>query len=101
MDDSLRFKASLNQPKQEPKEEPKKENKTNIEKDYRGVGCPMNFVKTKLVLETMSVGEELTILLDDGAPIQNVPNSVKLEGHKVRSQEKDGSGHWKVLIEKG
>ena len=101
MDDSLRFKASLKQPKQEIKEEVKKENKTNIEKDYRGVGCPMNFVKTKLVLETMSVGDELTVLLDDGAPIQNVPNSVKLEGHKVRSQEKDGSGHWKVLIEKG
>ena len=45
----------------------------------------MNFVKTKLVLETMSTGDRLNILLDDGAPIQNVPNSVELEGHKVLS----------------
>ena len=31
----------------------------------------------------MASGDRLTVLLDDGAPIQNVPNSVELEGHKV------------------
>ena len=46
----------------------------------------MNFVKTKLVLETLSIGDRLTVLLDDGAPIQNVPNSVQLEGHKILSK---------------
>ena len=95
MDDSLRFKVA---PKINP--EPKKEEASILEKDYRGVGCPMNFVKTKLVLETMQVGQQLQIFLDDGAPIQNVPNSVKLEGHKVLGQDKQPEGHWKVLIEK-
>ena len=89
MDDSLRFKV-----------QDKKEDVKTQEKDYRGVACPMNFVKTKLVLETMQSGEQLTILLDEGEPIQNVPNSVKLEGHKVLEQEKQGEGHWKVVIEK-
>jgi len=89
MDDSLRFKV-----------QDKKEDLKTVEKDYRGVACPMNFVKTKLVLETMQSGEQLTIFLDEGEPIQNVPNSVKLEGHKVLEQEKQTEGHWKVVIEK-
>lgn len=96
MDDSLRFKVA---PKINP-EEQKEENVVVLEKDYRGVGCPMNFVKTKLVLETMQAGQQLQIFLDDGAPIQNVPNSVKLEGHKVLSQDQQSEGYWKVLIQK-
>ena len=48
----------------------------------------------------MQSGQHLQIFLDDGAPIQNVPNSVKLEGHKVLSQDKQPEGHWKVLIQK-
>ncbi|MAH80729.1 MAG: preprotein translocase subunit TatB [Rickettsiales bacterium] len=61
----------------------------------------MNFVKTKLVLETLQVGDELAILLDDGEPIKNVPGSVKLEGHHVLKEEQTTDGHWKVLIRKG
>ena len=93
MDDSLRFKVTAKQ------ELAAKEAKS-VEKDFRGVGCPMNFVKTKLVLETMQPGQQLSILLDDGAPIQNVPNSVKLEGHKILKQEQQTGDHWQVVIEK-
>jgi sulfite reductase (ferredoxin) len=94
MDDSLKFR-----PKTEEKDDVTSIVK-KIEKDYRGVTCPMNFVKTKLALETMNSGEQLEIFLDDGEPIQNVPNSVKLEGHSILSQEKDAKGHWVVLIQK-
>ena len=96
MDDSLRFKSAAPATSTQ-EEEPTLE---KIEKDFRGVQCPMNFVKTKLVLETMSSGQELLISLDDGAAINNVPNSVKLEGHQVLSQEKQADGHWNVLIKK-
>lgn len=68
-------------------------------RDFRGVACPMNFVKTKLVLETMKVGEQLEVLLDDGEPMDNVPASVKADGHKVVKQDKIEE-HWSVLIEK-
>ena len=94
MDDSLRFKVETEEKKEDIAVE-------KIEKDYRGVACPMNFVKTKLVLETLKTGQLLEILLDDGAPIQNVPNSVKLEGHEIIEQERQGEGHWRVLIKKG
>ena len=59
----------------------------------------MNFVRTKLALESLTAGQRLRILLDDGVPIQNVPRSVVGEGHRILEQVKAGE-HWSVLIEK-
>lgn len=67
--------------------------------DLRGLKCPVNFAKTKVQMAHMIPGETLEVILDDGEPIQNVPRSVQLEGHKVLNQEKIGD-HWRVLIEK-
>ena len=71
----------------------------DVKKDFRGVMCPMNFVKTKIALTPMQSGQILEILLDDGAPIENVPGSVKGEGHNILSTEKI-ENYWKVLIRK-
>ena len=60
----------------------------DAELDLRGVICPYNFVKTKLKLETMELGQVLSVLLDDGDPIKNVPRSVSDDGHTVLSQER-------------
>ena len=68
-------------------------------KDFRGVACPMNFVKTKIELASMKSGELLEILLDDGAPIKNVPGSVRNEGHHIL-EEKQNENFWSVLIRK-
>jgi tRNA 2-thiouridine synthesizing protein A len=59
----------------------------DAELDLRGVICPYNFVKTKLKLETMEQGQILSLILDGGDPIRNVPMSVRNEGHEVLSQE--------------
>lgn len=123
MDDSLQFhspaEATAEAPKAEaakPSAEEKKEEpapaakaepqsadsavKPTRSKDLRGVLCPMNFVRTKLELATLQSGDILEILLDDGKPIENVPGSVKLEGHEVISQKQEAEGHWTVLIRK-
>lgn len=71
----------------------------DVKKDFRGVMYPMNFVKTKIALTPMQSGQILEILLDDGAPIENVPGSVKNEGHTILSTEKV-ENYWKVLIKK-
>lgn len=71
----------------------------NAELDLRGVICPYNFVKTKLKLETMEPGEILAVILDDGEPIRNVPQSVSNEGHTVLTQE-DLSGSYRIVIRK-
>ncbi len=68
--------------------------------DLRGIICPINFVKTKLKLEELAVGELLEVLLDEGEPIRNVPRSAQEEGHNILKVERVGS-HFKVLIKKG
>ena len=94
MDDSLQFKNV------KPKEQPVSNEKTEVRfKDLRGVACPMNFVQTKIQLSSMQSGEILEIWLDDGQPINNVPNSARNEGHTVLEQTQIDS-YWKVLIKK-
>ncbi|MCC6141165.1 MAG: sulfurtransferase TusA family protein [Nitrospira sp.] len=70
---------------------------SDIEIDLRGVICPYNFVKTKLKLETMAQGQVLSVLLDDGDPIKNVPRSVENEGHTILAQDRVGASY-RVLI---
>jgi TusA-related sulfurtransferase len=69
----------------------------DTELDLRGVICPYNFVKTKLKLEAMEQGQILSVLLDDGDPIRNVPRSVSNEGHTILSQDLV-EGSYRVLI---
>ncbi|MGL1902299.1 MAG: sulfurtransferase TusA family protein [Fibrobacterales bacterium] len=72
-------------------------------KDFRRVKCPLNFVKTKLFLDRIESGDLLRIYLDDGAPIENVPRSVRRDGHEIMSREKhevDGVLYWDLLIKK-
>jgi TusA-related sulfurtransferase len=70
---------------------------SDAELDLRGVICPYNFVKTKLKLETMQRGQVLSVLLDDGDPIRNVPRSVENEGHTVLAQERVDQAY-RILI---
>lgn len=72
----------------------------DAELDLRGVICPYNFVKTKLKLDTMGEGQVLAVLLDDGEPIRNVPQSLRNEGHTIVSQEQIERVH-RVVIRKG
>ncbi|HAO94253.1 MAG: sulfurtransferase TusA family protein [Deltaproteobacteria bacterium] len=74
--------------------------KANAHLDLRGVMCPINFVKAKLKLETLEAGEVLELVLDSGEPIQNVPKSIKEEGHKILEVKKEGE-HFRLKIQKG
>ncbi|MBI4289624.1 MAG: sulfurtransferase TusA family protein [Chloroflexi bacterium] len=68
--------------------------------DLRGVSCPMNWVRTKMVLEDMEIGEKLEVWLDDGEPIRNVPRSIKDEGHKLLKVS-PVEDYFRVVIERG
>ncbi|TBV80733.1 MAG: sulfurtransferase TusA family protein [Desulfobulbaceae bacterium] len=69
-------------------------------KNLRGVNCPMNLVYTKVAMAALKPGEVLEIILDNGPPINNVPGSVKKEGHEVLSQTQLTDGAWSVLVRK-
>lgn len=55
--------------------------------DLRGTPCPINFVRTKLRLEKMSPGSILEVWLDPGEPIEQVPDSLTMEGYSVECIE--------------
>lgn len=55
--------------------------------DLRGTPCPINFVRTKLRLEQMKPGALLEVWLDPGEPIEQVPDSLVMEGYDIEAIE--------------
>ena len=94
-DKSLRIRVGGDDPKE--KTTGSADTLTSI--DLLGVKCPFNYVKTKIKLETMASGSILEVLLDDGEPSENVPKSIKNDGHKIISLIEE-QGHYKLTIEK-
>jgi TusA-related sulfurtransferase len=67
--------------------------------NLRGVSCPTNFVKAKLALEMADSGDVLEFYLDEGEPVQNVPRSLKVDGHKLLGLKK-ADGYYVLTVEK-
>lgn len=68
--------------------------------DIKGQACPYTFVRSKLAIEKMNVGEVLEILLDHRPAVDNVPKSMEGEGQKVLSVEKINETDWRILVKK-
>lgn len=58
--------------------------------DLRGTPCPINFVRTKLRLEQMAPGELLEVWLDPGEPVEQVPDSLRMEGYAIAALTNQG-----------
>jgi len=57
--------------------------------DITGEVCPLTFVKTKLLIETMQPGQTAEVRLKGAEPLKNVPRSVTDYGDKIISFEKE------------
>ena len=68
--------------------------------DITNETCPMTFVKVKLQLAKMEVGQDLEVILNDGEPLNNVPASCEEQGYKVLSIEEVGDGKHRIIIQK-
>jgi len=70
--------------------------------DITGLICPMTFVRTKLFLEKMAVGEVLEVKLKGKEPLENVPRSARHHGHEILAIEPDhpGSDTYNLWIKK-
>lgn len=90
--------SALNFPKQK-KDDSAEVKKENILLDLKGTTCPMNYVKAKLFLENLNVGDTVDMLLDDGEPINNVPKSLQTDGQEIIKIEKL-DGFYKVTVKK-
>jgi tRNA 2-thiouridine synthesizing protein A len=68
--------------------------------DLRTTKCPLNFVKTRLALEKLAVGDVLEIwILADSQSSVNIPQSILQEGHRIVHIE-DSAELQKIWIEK-
>ena len=68
--------------------------------DIRGQVCPYTFVRSKLAIEKMNLGEVLEIILDHRAAVDNVPRSMENEGQKVLKIEQTGEKEWRIVVRK-
>ncbi|PYG84867.1 TusA-related sulfurtransferase [Ruminiclostridium sufflavum DSM 19573] len=68
--------------------------------DITDVVCPVTFVKAKVALEELDEGQILSIKLNDGEPVQNVPRSIKEEGHQILRLQDNSDGTYSLIVRK-
>lgn len=68
--------------------------------DITDVVCPVTFVKAKVALEELDEGQILSIRMNDGEPVQNVPRSIKEEGHQILKLDYNEDGTYTLYVKK-
>lgn len=68
--------------------------------DITDVVCPVTFVKAKVALEELDEGQILSIHMNDGEPVQNVPRSIKEEGHQILKLLKNEDDTYDLIVRK-
>ncbi|MCD8045573.1 MAG: sulfurtransferase TusA family protein [Clostridiales bacterium] len=68
--------------------------------DITDVVCPVTFVKAKVALEELDKGQILSIHMNDGEPVQNVPRSIKEEGHQILKLLKNEDDTYDLIVRK-
>lgn len=75
---------------------------TTIDKklNIKGLVCPYTFVKSKLAVEDMEVGQTLEILLDYEEASRSIPKSMEDHGQRVLKVEKINDTDWIIQVRK-
>lgn len=71
---------------------------STIQLDITKEHCPMTFVKTKIQLSKLNVGDILEVLLNEGEPLNNVPRSAREQGFNVLEVSHVSGQVHKILI---
>lgn len=74
--------------------------RVNRELNIKGEVCPYTFVKTKLAIEDMEVGQILRVVIDHEPAATNIPRSVRSEGHEILKVDKINKSDWEIVIKK-
>ena len=62
--------------------------------------CPLTFVKAKVAIDELDDGEIIAIRMNDGEPVQNVPRSIKEEGHQILKLVNNEDGTYNLIVKK-
>ena len=68
--------------------------------DITDVNCPVTFVKAKVAIEELDDGEILRVHMNGGEPKENVPRSLKEEGHEILDLIDNGDGTFELYVKK-
>ena len=68
--------------------------------DIKGQVCPLTFVRSKLAIEKLAIGEVLEIIVDYQPAAVNVPRSMEHEGQTVLGVEQAGEKEWHIFVRK-
>jgi tRNA 2-thiouridine synthesizing protein A len=68
--------------------------------NIKGLVCPYTFVKSKLAVEDLEVGQILEILLDYEEASRSIPKSMEDHGQRVLKVEKINDTDWVIQIRK-
>jgi TusA-related sulfurtransferase len=68
--------------------------------DIKGQVCPYTFVRSKLAIEKMELGQVLEIVTDHKPASENVPKSMENEGQKVLKIDQVGEKEWHLFVRK-
>ena len=68
--------------------------------DITDVVCPVTFVKAKVALEELEDEQVQSIRMNDGEPVQNVPRSIKDEGHQILKLLDNQDGTYNLIVRK-
>ena len=77
------------------------EMKVDQELNLKGEVCPYTFVKTKLALEMMEPEQVLRVIVDHLPAVENVPRSVKNDGHELLGVHQVNATDWFITIRRG
>lgn len=70
------------------------------ELDLKSEVCPFTFVKSKLMIEQMDLGQVLKVILDYKPSVENVPKSFQDEGQEVLEVKQVADNLWEVYVRK-
>ena len=74
--------------------------KIDKELNLKGTICPYNFVKAKLAIEDMEIGQVLRLIIDFASAKDDVPRGMEYEGQKVLRVKQLNSTDWEIVIRK-
>ncbi|MBI5418230.1 ATP-binding cassette domain-containing protein [Candidatus Poribacteria bacterium] len=74
--------------------------KIDKELNLKGTICHDNFVKAKLALDDLRIGQILKIVVDYDQAVSEVPRAMEFDGHKVLEIKRFNQTDWEIIIQK-
>jgi tRNA 2-thiouridine synthesizing protein A len=59
--------------------------------------CPISMVRAKLALDALAAGETIELVLAEGEQIQDIPRTLKQEGHRVLRVNRKGANYHLIV----